>query len=69
MAHLYGKFCRDGERDIGAGNIGIGDNGIGKDMGERIRLEMEREMGYRGWLMGEWCAVERVQRLRMDVEG
>ena len=38
-------------------------------MGETIRLETEREMEYRGWLMREWCAVERMQRLRMDVEG
>ena len=69
MAHLYGRFCRDGQRDVGAGNIDVGENGIEREMGEKIRLEMEREMGYRGWLMGEWCAVERVQKLRMDIEG
>ena len=23
VAHLYGKFCRDGERDVGVGNVGV----------------------------------------------
>ena len=69
MTHLYGKFCSDGARDVGFGNVGVWENGIGREMGEKIGSEMEREMAYRGWLMREWCAVERVQRLRMDVEG
>lgn len=69
MAHLFRKFCRDGGRDIGVGIVGVGENDIGREMGEEIRGEIEREIGYRGWIMGEWCAVGRVQSLRMEVGG
>ncbi len=60
MAHLFMKFCCNGEKNVG-------ENDVGREMGEEIRWEMEREMRYRGWIMGEWCAVERVQSLRMEV--
>ena len=69
MAHLFRKFCRHGERDIGVGNVAVGGNDVGIGMAEEIGGEMEREMGYRGWIMAEWCAVERVRSLRMEVGG
>ena len=67
MAHLFRKFCRDGERHFGVGHVAVGGNNIGKEMREEVRLEMEMEMGYRGWMMREWRAVERVQSLRMQI--
>ena len=48
VAHLYRKFCGNGERDVG---------------------EMEKEMGYRGWIMDEWCALEHVRSVRMKIGG
>ena len=37
--------------------------------GERDVGEMEREMGYRGWVMDEWCALEHVRSVRMEIGG
>ena len=53
---------------FGVENVGVGGNDTGKErMREEVGWEMEKEMVYRGWIMGEWCAVERVQRLRVEV--
>lgn len=57
------------EGDIGVRTVGVEGNDIEVEMGEEIGLDMEREMGYRGLIMREWCAVERLQSLRIEVDG